>query len=713
MARGRWNGGIIGPNLKVTTSSASGIFTLSEAQVDVSAGLLPQVPQPVIIPPDSHFNTTTLLLHGDGSNGAQNNTFLDSSTNNFTITRTGTPSQGTFSPFSQTGWSNYFDGSSYLNGTFSPAVTLGTQDFTMEAWAYFTNFNYGTYGCPIISLYGNSGAAQFMLRANKTASSSTNMNILFYISGSYYPSGAGTSGYNFGTVYLNQWHHIAVTRASGVWNMYIDGTRIASVSDSSNLGTSASNFYIGNDHGSGDGYMGGYLSNVRFVLGTAVYTGATYTVPTSLLTAITNTSFLTCQSNRFLDTSSNNYSLTVNSTPSVQPFSPFAPAAAYGVSSVGGSAYFNGSTDYLSTPATSALNFSSNNFTVELWVNFSAITSYQCFLIQLADSAHYYNFNFGNGSSIGLNLTYNSGGSQTIVASQGSQGSYVTGVWYHVAYVRNGTTVTIYLNGSSVATGTLSGALYFPNATTYIGQSGLSSGYVSGYISNLRVLNGTALYTTTFTPPTAPVTAIANTQLLLNGTNAAIYDSTARSDVITTGSAQISTSQSQYGGSSIYFVKSNATDGLLLPASPLWAFGTGDFTVEFWLKTSTTASNVIWVTGGWAVVIVSGNTYWQTVQGSSSLFYVATGSINNNSWHHFAVTRASGTIRMYLDGALYATYGSTDSTNYNAVAQLNIGYNGSYGWYDGYLDDIRITKGYARYSGASSFTPPTASFANQ
>ena len=61
---------------------------------------------------DPYFEYTTLLLSGNGTNGAQNNTFLDGSTNNFTITRNGNATQGTFSPFSQTGWGNYFNGSS-------------------------------------------------------------------------------------------------------------------------------------------------------------------------------------------------------------------------------------------------------------------------------------------------------------------------------------------------------------------------------------------------------------------------------------------------------------------------------------------------------------------------------------------------------------------------------------------------------------------------
>ena len=61
--------------------------------------------------PDAQFNYVTMLLHGDGTNGAQNNTFLDSSTNNFTITRNGNTTQGSFSPYGSN-WSNYFDGTS-------------------------------------------------------------------------------------------------------------------------------------------------------------------------------------------------------------------------------------------------------------------------------------------------------------------------------------------------------------------------------------------------------------------------------------------------------------------------------------------------------------------------------------------------------------------------------------------------------------------------
>ncbi len=81
---------------------------------------------------DAYFNRVTLLLPGNGTNGAQNNTFLDSSTNNFTITRNGNTTQGTFSPFSQTGWSNYFSGG-YFTVPASSAFSF-PGDFTVECW---------------------------------------------------------------------------------------------------------------------------------------------------------------------------------------------------------------------------------------------------------------------------------------------------------------------------------------------------------------------------------------------------------------------------------------------------------------------------------------------------------------------------------------------------------------------------------------------------
>ena len=93
---------------------------------------------------DPYFEYTTLSLPGSGTSGTQNNSFVDSSANAFPITRnplTGpnAPTQGTFSPFSQTGWGNYFDGSSYIGNTSTTSVVAaGTSNFTAEFWVYAT-----------------------------------------------------------------------------------------------------------------------------------------------------------------------------------------------------------------------------------------------------------------------------------------------------------------------------------------------------------------------------------------------------------------------------------------------------------------------------------------------------------------------------------------------------------------------------------------------
>jgi hypothetical protein len=88
--------------------------------------------------------------------------------------------------------------------------------------------------------------------------------------------------------------------------------------------------------------------------------------------------------------------------------------------------------------------------------------------------------------------------------------------WNHFAVVRSGTTVTIYHNGTSVGTATLSGTVTGASTTTITANGTGGVGSITGYMSNVRIVKGTAVYTTNFTPSTSPLTAITNTQLLMN-----------------------------------------------------------------------------------------------------------------------------------------------------------------------------------------------------
>ena len=241
--------------------------------------------------------SSDLLLHGDGANGANNNTFLDSSTNNFTITRNGNTTQGTFSPFSQPNgyWSNYIGDANYLSVANNSAFQFGTGNFTVEGWFYLPAMS-GSYD-PLFTV--GSYTDGILLRYAVTSSDN------LYIGGSYWNAPFLNSPP------LGQWCHIALVKngtGSNNVQLYLNGVSVLTVTSSYNL-TPTGGVYIGaQSHALSDNFNG-YISNFRIVKGTAVYT-SNFTVPTSPLTAITNTSLLTCQSNRFIDNSTNAFAIT-------------------------------------------------------------------------------------------------------------------------------------------------------------------------------------------------------------------------------------------------------------------------------------------------------------------------------------------------------------------------------------------------------------------
>jgi hypothetical protein len=257
---------------------------------------------------DQYFEYVTLLLPGNGTNGAQNNTFLDGSTNNFTITRNGNTTQGTFSPFSQTGWGNYFNGSNaYIYAAANAAFQFGTGDFTIEMWLNFSA-NSGSYKC----IFSNRGtdATSVFLGINPSGK------LVYYRGGDLITDA--------NVLATNTWVHVALVRNGSTITMYKDGTSVGSVTDTTNL--TGNNCYIAQESTLSSPYYPGYISNFRIVKGTAVYTGS-FTPSTTPLTAISGTSILTCQSNRFRDASSNSFTVTAGGSPTVVAFSPFNPTA--------------------------------------------------------------------------------------------------------------------------------------------------------------------------------------------------------------------------------------------------------------------------------------------------------------------------------------------------------------------------------------------------
>jgi len=652
---------------------------------------------------DPNFNQVACLLHCDGTNGAQNNTFLDSSSNNFTITSTGTATQGTYTPFSQAAgyWSNYFNGSANgfrfpSNANYNPTNT----DFTIECWVYLNELNRIQIFCDNRQTLGTNGFLFRVIAANTVqfqAQSGTTAVILLD---------------SPGTLAIGTWYHIAVVKSSTTYTMYINGTSVVSGTQSANMVSSSATFGIGYDANNASRVLNGYLSNLRIVKGTAVYT-SNFTPSTVPLTAITNTQLLTCQSNNIQDNSSNNAAATIVGTVQVQPWSPYAPTSAYNTSVNGGSLYFNGTTDKLTVPNSANLQFGSGNFTIEFWIYFNSFsTSPQIINTGSSGSA---NFSYAIVSNTSGALTYylSSVGTSWDVASGVAIGTATLNTWNHIALVRNGTSVTPYLNGVAGTVTTTSATLYAFASVLPIGAVSYASlNFVNGYISNVRIVKGTAVYTSNFTPPTAPLTAITNTQLLLNGTNAGIYDNAGKSDLITASNPKVSTTQVKFGTGSVAYAASS--NGMTVPSLPYTTLGTANFTIEFWLYLNSTSNGDFYdqrSTGTQAAPVIqlvsSALTYYV-----SNVTQITGTALSTGQWYHVAVCRSGTNTRLFVNGTQQGSTWTTDSTNYvsnnlGIGAYLPTPTNSS----NCYLDDIRITNGIARYT--ANFTPPTAAFPNQ
>lgn len=189
------------------------------------------------------------------------------------------------------------------------------------------------------------------------------------------------------------------------------------------------------------------------------------------------------------------------------------------------------------------------------------------------------------------------------------------------------------------------------------------------------------------------------------------------------GNTRISTAQSKFGGSSGLF--DGDADWLSVANSTAYQFGTGDFTIEAWVYTLSQQNSFSSIVGSGVGTFSTGAVFLMNYGVSvtttlirkigfgtpaSNPTVLSTTVINTGAWYHVAVTRNSSTVRLFINGSLEATAVNNESINLSASG-LQIGRNGwdgAQGYWNGYIDELRITKGVARY--IASFTPPTAQY---
>lgn len=668
----------------------------------------------------------------------RSNSFKDESTNALTITPTGSPAVDRFNPFDvnanvYTTDANASVGSTYFASGYQtfPKTAFGTGDWSVEFWVYptvasggsiYSDFfqNYaGDYG--LIIGWANTYFNAFIKRDNS------------------FESGVLTAG---SSLTLNQWYHVAVCRTSGIFSIFLNGVRGGTQTYTPSMPNTQAG--IGNN-GSGSSYQGnsqfnaGYLSNFRIMTGSSAYDARTssFTVPTAPLTVTANTTLLTCRSSQIA--SRDIATGTALSTAGTLTPSRLVPPTLYSAVTdtstantvYGGSIFFNGSSDYLNVPSNSQTAVQSGNFTMEGWFYF---TNANANALQTMFS-NYTSFGAGSNSIYWGKHTYQSGTVAVWISNYSASAPLLVdptlpplNQWVHYALVRNGNAFNLYRNGVSVATATYASSITASTNPIYIGTPGdaINQYNFSGYISNFRILKGTAVYTTTFTPPTAPLQTIANTALLVSGINSGIYDQTLQNN-IRGGGASVSTDVYKYGTGSMFFNGSSSflqvgtTPGTLTPLLTAGAV----LTIECWVYPTVLRAGQS--TNQAPAIIGLGGTYMNFgVENGAPKLYWWTGSPNAitssisiaaTTWSHIALVfngTGSNNTKIYVNGVLGAT-GTFTNISWASDAGGNnflIGREGLGGtsYWPGYIDDLRITRS-ARYT--ANFTPPILGFNGQ
>jgi len=267
------------------------------------------------------------------------------------------------------------------------------------------------------------------------------------------------------------------------------------------------------------------------------------------------------------------------------------------------------------------------------------------------------------------------------------------------------------------------------SATASQTVTGLTNG--TAYVFRVAAIN--AIGTGAYTAASSSVTPASNTDALFssvsllstfNGSNNATVFSDLSNTAATYSSSGVVTSTSvvKYGTASAYF--SAASSQLSLANTSVMPYGTEDFCIECWLYPTTnpgdatligsTASNGLVICCGW-----NGGSHFRfgNVGGYPYPVDIQRNIISLNTWWHLAVTRNGGNLRIFKNGVQQGATESIGSYSF-AQGQTRIGLVGGVGRYEdpdvaqafiGYIDDVRITRGQARYT--SNFTPPSSPLA--
>ncbi len=359
----------------------------------------------------------------------------------------------------------------------------------------------------------------------------------------------------------------------------------------------------------------------------------------------------------------------------------------------GYSGVFNGSNAYMSLADSDDWNFGSTDFTIDFWVRFNSLPSAITEVYgQYVNTNNYIHIEIKaeGGSLYSFVFRSKSGGNWQFYV-QGGNGTFTTGVWYHIAFVREGSYGKFYQNGNWMTYSLDADTDPVPDISTSLT---IGAGYdndgtlrcFDGYLDELRISKGIARWTSDFTPPSSPYGKVATV----------------------TSQKKFGTASGEFHGSGDYLSLADSND---------WNFGAGDFTIDTWVRFNNLpitiaqfvfeqrqdSSNVMFFARGGSVW-----NFYLAVGFVGQIDFTCTSTVVANTWYHIAIVRSSNTWYMFQDGVQIGIT-TNSSTIPNLTGPVEIGRRGDATRYlDGYLDELRISKGIARWT--SNFTPPSAPY---
>ena len=602
----------------------------------------------VELPPSA---AVSIFLRMDGADGST--TFTDHSANALTVTATGGTTISTSQGVSG-GSSAYFTGNpvSYLTTDDSPLFGFGTGDFTIEMWVQLVAGS-GRFGALSIGDYTNGILWRMAPIGGQLFFAGTLLNWF-----TAHPAGVPIDG---------AWHHVAVTRQGTMARGFLDGgldfeTDVGVI----DLGASRVLMIGCGSHELNDyEAFSGYIDNVKITKGEAVYTAAftpeIVTLSLHMGGADASTTF-------------------IDSSPFARTVTPSGTAAistaqgAIGASS----ALFNGVGDYLTIDG-NWTGWDATDYTIEFWMRPNQVNGY--FPIMTCPGG----FNIHLYTSGDINVNDGATGS-----SIGGGTAIVAGTWTHVAVVRLSGTISLYQNGVLVSTTTQTPGA--GGSTLTIG--GTAGVFYDGYLDEVKITKGEAVYTAAFTPSRA--------SLLLHMNASPFVDSSPIGRVITVNGG-VTLGAPKYGAHSCAF--DGGTSCLSMTMDDMnWE---SDWTIEFWMNATVASGagtpiaigNLNSGVGGIHCALADNQLMWS----DGITAFLQGGAVVTGVWTHVAMVRLSGVNYFYQDGVQIGT-GERTFTVVDLVATIGSAPNYGLGFI-GTLDEVRIVKGQALYSG-SNFTPP-------